>query len=367
MAKKAFLGRLILRDRILDDGAVIIENGSITYVGTRADAILPANITDVGQNYIAPGFVDIHNHLTMQVHDDMDAILALSQYHLNNGTTGMLYTLYRDVPYKKVMRIIPSFKDLMEKHPHFLGIHLEGPYLNPAYGSAESESTSHIPNQSEYESIIDTGLVKQWTFAPEVPGTREFLSALTRAGIAPAIGHSAASPDDVLYAAEHGAKIVTHVFNATGSSETKSRGISPVTFDDAALLADTLYYEVICDKNAIHVPHELVRLLIKTVGVSRVIAITDFCGMPNGDSDVRYAENGDLAGSCMTMRQAAQNFLRVGRSLPDVFCMTAYNPAKAIGMQDLLGSLAVGKKANLLTINADLTEMSVYLAGNKIS
>ncbi len=347
----ALVGRAVLPGGEEPDGAVVVRNGTIVYAGPRRSASLPENIMETDGCIIAPGFVDIHCHAggAFLGYDDPAAMAA---HHLRHGTTGLLCTFYRDLGHEKTLRAIEGVKNAMKTSLNLLGVHLEGPYLNPAYGSKAGFSTP--VSREKYEQYAASGIIRQWTFAPEVEGTDTFLADITSWGIVPAIGHSAASPEQVYAAACGGARIVTHLMDATGYSISPARygGTQELSFDHAALLCDNLYYEIICDRNGVHVRHDMIRLILKTVGAEKIIGITDATTEDSSDTDVNFLD-GELTGSKLTMDQVARNFLSLGLSLHEVFQITAANPAKAIGMEHRIGSLAPGRAADILLIDTN--------------
>ena len=180
---------------------------------------------------------------------------------------------------------------------------------------------------------------------------------IAAAGIVPAIGHSKASYEQVLKAYNAGARLTTHIFDATGTTkdERTMGGTGDISFDEACMLMDDMYYEVICDKNWVHVKKEKFALLIKTVGVDRVIAITDsFLSDGNEKSDINifYKENGyaSLSGSKLTMNKVALNLYNAGYSLVEIAKMTSYNAATLLNLTDR-GEIAVGKRADLVLLS----------------
>ena len=209
--------------------------------------------------------------------------------------------------------------------------------------------------------LAESGLVKQWTFAPEVENTDEFLSDLVKMGICPAIGHSAASPAEVSRAAKGGARLVTHLYDATGCAvePTAYDGTIEVSFSFATLLEDNLYYEIICDKCGVHVRPEFVRLTAKTVGVDRICGVTDACTGDESDTDINIVD-GELYGSKLTMDGVARNFAAIGFSLPDVFKITSKNPATVVGLEKT-GILKEGYFADIIVIDGDFNVEKVFV------
>lgn len=355
-----YLGRVVLPDYVVDKGAVCVSDGVITYSGSEYLSPEADVIVDHSGKYIAPGFVDIHCHAGDEVYCHEDPV-KMSRYHLAHGTTSLLCTLYRDLTHIQLIEGIEKIKSAMSECTNIAGIHMEGPYLNPKYGAHVADSCNVNPD--EYNEYIASGIVKQWTSAPEVDGVMELISQLSKSGIVPAIGHSMASPEEVREAHRRGARIVTHLFDATGASISPSRydGTIETTFDVAALVCDNFYHEIICDKGGIHVRPDMVRLAIKAAGIDRIVAVTDCCagGIDDG-SDVNI-ENGELNGSKMTMDQAARNFFALGLTVPEVFRVTAANPAAAVRL-DYAGTLSAGKRGDLLVLDNELNLEKVYKA-----
>ncbi len=351
------LGTLILPDRVVENGAVCVRDGVIVYSGSASSAPECGEVRRHA-GLIAPGFVDIHCHAggTVWSHDDPGEV---ADYHLAHGTTTMLETFYRDLGQAGMLDGVAKVKSAMETHKNIYGVHLEGPYLNPAYGA--ETGIAAVVRREDYMALADSGIIRQWTYAPEEAGTDEFLADIVKCGIVPAIGHSAASPEDVARAEMGGARIVTHLFDATGCyrEAPEYTGTKDVTFDDAVLLADNFYYEIICDKAGIHVRPEKLHLACKTVGCERIVAITDSCADGSIKGDVNVNAEGELMGSYLTMEAAAKNFRALGFTLPEVFGFTSNNGAAALGIADRVGSLTIGHAADILLLTDKLDVVEV--------
>ena len=355
------VGELVLPDRIVTDGALVVKDGIIAFAGRKKDA--PAEslaAAETVDGLIAPGFVDIHCHAGTEVYCHLDQE-SMAAYHLSHGTTGLLMTMYRNIPHDVILDTCAKIKALMPKYKNILGVHLEGPYLNMKYGAGDAPFQPVDP--VKYKELADTGLVRQWTCAPELEGTEEFIRYITSRGITAAIGHSEADGEDVIRAEKAGATLVTHLFDATGKKHDPPSfaGTIEVSFNVAALIRDNFMYEIICDKNGVHVRPELVKLAIKCVGVDRIVGITDCCSGDPNDGDINVLD-GDLYGSKLTMDQAARNFLALGLTVPEVFRVCSLNGAKAIHMDDRIGSLEAGKLADVLILDRELNLKKVLKA-----
>lgn len=350
---KIYQGNIVTKDAVIRDGFVAVEDGKIVYVGANCPG--DGAVFRYPDRYIAPGFIDIHCHAggPLMAYDDPAGVAA---YHHDHGTTSMLLTFYRDVPHEKRLWCLNQVKDLIGRS-NVVGAHLEGPVLNAQFGTGGGKAQPK-PDKTQYDAYIRSGVVRQWTTSPEVEGVTDMIRDIAAAGIAPAIGHSEASYKQVAAAYAAGARIVTHIFDATGVTHDESTlaGTEDISFDEACMLMDDMYYEVICDSGWVHVKREKLALLIKTVGLDRVVAITDSFltdGHEERDVNLSFSDDGHigLSGSKLTMDRVAANLFDAGYDPVAVSKMTATNPAAAIGLSDR-GEIAPGKKADLLLLDA---------------
>ncbi len=357
--KKVYQGNLVLKDKILYDSYVCVENGIITYVGKEN---LNFDNVQVLDGYIMPGFIDIHCHAGATCATDEDPY-KVAEYHKEHGTTSMLLTYYRSIPHDKLLDCLEQVKKMVDEGSNVVGAHLEGPILNANLGSGMG-NVQDYPKKEKYDAYINSGVVKQWTSSPEIDGVLEMIKDMKNAGIAPAIGHSKASYKQVVEACKAGAKIVTHIFDATGTTIDKNTlmGTQDMSFDEACMLMDDMFYEVICDKNWVHVKKEKLALLVKTVGIDKIVAITDsFTSDGNEESDINVFEgkNGaELSGSKLTMDGVCVNLFNAGYSPCEVAKMTAYNASRAIGLYDR-GEIEIGKKADLINVDNNMKFIKV--------
>ena len=190
----------------------------------------------------------------------------------------------------------------------------------------------------------------------------ELLKVLCEKGIVPAVGHSVASYEEVKAAVDGGVKNVTHLFDATGASISPTRwdGTIEVDFNAACLLCDGITYEIICDKNGVHVRPEMLRLAAKTVGIDNLIGITDACTGSADETDVNIVD-GELTGSKLTMNKVFKNFINAGFLLSDAVKFTSTNAARLMGLTDR-GTLEVGKAADIVVMDKNCDIIKVYKA-----
>lgn len=373
--------RVVLPDKVIN-GYILFSGGQIieTGCGNPTGSLEIRETVDAGGQYVGPGFVNIHCHAANDRNGHEDP-LHFAMHHLEAGTTSLVCSIYQSVGYKNTLLGIKKLRTFIERGipGNLAGIHLEGPYLNQKYGV--NPKTARGIDPEEYLTFMDVagGWIRHWTFAPEVPGVWPFVEACVARGIVPAIGHSEASPEQVDDSCSRGARIFTHLCNAAGASidPTRFAGTLEVRSDEAAMLHDEVYCEIIPDANGVHVRPHRIRLIVKTVGIDRVVVVTDtFVGsdkkLQYPTDDIRSAGDcnfvdGALAGNSMTMDMAFQNIKKhAGLDIVQAFRVCAGNPAAAIGIGDRVGSIERGKQADFVFLDDELRLTRVFLKGEEI-
>ena len=264
----------------------------------------------------------------------------------------------------------------MEHHGAVLeGIHLEGPFLSKEYKGAMPEHLlleADLMLLKEYQKAAEGG-IRYITVSPEVRGIPEMIPEIRKLGIQVAIGHSGADYETAQQAIANGAMGATH----TGNAMKLLHQHFPSVFG-AVLESDEVYAEMICDGRHLH--PGVVRLIIKSKGLDRAVAITDSimaAGLPDGnyrlgvndvvvmDGDAKLASNGVRAGSTLTMGQALQNLLKfTGKTLEEILPLLTENPARLIGIFEEIGSIENGKRGNLVVLDSDGTIVTSLVEGN---
>lgn len=359
-------GHVVLEHTVLEHGVVLVDEGKIKAVGIDLPVPAHASIIDATGYYVGPGFVDIHCHAGGDCWAYEDPA-KMAQFHLEGGTTSLNCTIYHDIGEEGAALAMQKIRAAMQAHTpgNIMGVHFEGPFFNPKYG-AKAKTIRPVDKREYMRHIAEAGdILRMWTVAPEIENARAFINDVHAAGITLAMGHSEASPADVFWAAAHGVTVCTHLMDATGSSIAPSRwgGTRECGFDEAVMLCDRVYCELINDSEGVHVRPEMIRLVIKTVGIDYVVGVTDACtGAPEDGKDINM-ENGELCGSKMRMFQVARNFKNNAHlSMVDVFKVCARNPARAMHMEDI-GVIAPGKKANFVIVDDDYALQKVVLEG----
>ncbi|MFC5401275.1 N-acetylglucosamine-6-phosphate deacetylase [Cohnella soli] len=373
---------------LINDGTVWIEQGRIVCCGAARELPPPpadAELVDAEGLYVAPGFVDIHCH-GGGGHWSYENPAAFARFHLKYGTTSILPTFSYNETEEQIIeglrKVLQAQADIEAYGRAIAGIHMEGPYINPKYGAITSPIRP--VNPAEYRKILDMAgeQIKVWTLAPELEGQQLFMEEASRHGIAFSVGHSEAAAETVLDSVRHGLRIGCHCTNASGTTPSPSRyaGTREVGVDEAVLLSDDIYAEVIADREGRHVRPLMLQFILKAKGVDKVIIITDAMdgtGTKDASVDVNLIEKNEfsppqeadymLGGSLLTMDRAAYNMkVHTGADIVDLFKMAALNPAKVIGIDHETGSVEAGKRANLLFVTEDIQIRKVFLDGEVV-
>ena len=368
---------IVLEKGILKNGALLCENGIITKIG-KSDSVKPpknAERIDANGLYIGPGFVDIHNHGGggYNFFDDPEKAAA---YFLKHGETTVLATSYTTYTKTEYLTAIEKIKNAMKTDAkNIAGFYMEGPYLNPKYG-AEPKMNKWLGDikEEDYAQIVESAgtQAKVWAIAPERDGIEDFMNYVKskNPNAVFAVAHSEATPDEIYRVKNYGIKIQTHCMNATGRLG-ESDGIRGVGPDEYCLMNDDMYAEIISDSLAIHVPAYLQKLVLKIKGIDKIILITDSFATNSEMSekfadakDLSFDSDGELSGSRLTMDTVCQNFVKhTGSSIVDTFLAASRNPAKAIGMDSEIGTVEVGKKANLVVVDENFNLQKVIFEG----
>ena len=378
-------GRLIVEDGVIENAVVVTGNSRIEEYGRKDNVNIPedAKIIDAQNNYIGPGFIDIHCHGGGgHFFDEKPYICAMT--HLEHGTTSVLATLAYHLEWNDLIEAIEKIKKATgEKWGSVIaGIHMEGPYINPKYGSITGNARR--PDIDEINTIMEKGggLIRQWTLSPELPGIDILVDKLSNTDIVMSVGHSEATPEQIYRLIPKGLKIACHLMDATGTtkSDTWIRETRDVGVDEAVMVCDDIYAEVIPDSWGLHVRGLMLKLICKAKGIDKVIIITDssnksgtidFKYIPHGDievvegfKDVYIDEFDDLTGTFLTMDYAVRNAIQhIGLTVPEAFRMASLNPAKALGMDAEVGSIEKGKLANLIIVDDKIRVKNVIFQG----
>ena len=362
-------------------GELCVEDGMISYIagGLFATDHSDVEVVDLEGAYLVPGLVDVHSHgrafgdFTSADNSRLEEMIAS---YVNSGVTSIMATL-ATAKYDELCAAIDRIADYNGKCAEaILGIHLEGRYLNPKFKGAHAEWLLADPDADEISELVGkmsrAGLVHV-SAALELDHNGDFTVAAIENGATVGLAHTGATYAAACLAFERGATSLTHTFNAMTPLHHRDGGV--IT---AALNNDEIYCELIAD--GFHIAPAVVKLLYNmkgdfTVLVSDSMEATDcpdgeysIAGLPVTVKDGKArTHEGAIAGSTLSLIDGVKNLARfaVIRFEDALYCATA-SPAMMIGAYDSVGSLDVGKRANMLVLDEDFNVKSVILDGNKV-
>ena len=347
------------------------EEGIITYAGSQA-AAPPEEAEEIATDALTaiPGMIDMHVHggfgITFGL-GDLEA--GLSQYALRaaeHGVTGFVLTISGPNA-DFITETIAAYVPLLEKPfagAQPLGLHLEGPFLNPEKHGAFNPDWIRPIQLEEMQRAIKAGKgwIRHVSLAPELDGAAEIAALLKANIIHAALGHSNTDYETAARALAGDFSHVTHTFNAQTGLHHREPGVV-----GAVLTSEMVSAELIAD--GVHVHPAAMQVLVKCLGAERVCLITDAmpgAGLPDGnykllEQDVQVTNgtarlaDGTLAGSTATMDQCLRNMAGIsGVSLAQAARMATANPARVLGMDSRLGALLPGRQADITLLSPDL-------------
>src|SRR5919106_803836 len=392
--------RLIFPDGIRDGLEVVVEGGRITAIRPPSPGYGAAgeqtrttgkDLIDLGGNYLAPGFVDLHVHGAVgrdTMEASPEAFGVICDYHASGGTTSLLLTT-ATAPMDKIVEVLSAVRrvrqlalSLPNGRPTsaIAGVHVEGPFISKAKCGAQRAEFIRDPSATVVQQLLAyADAIKRVTIAPELPGALEAIESFHAFGISVSGGHSDAWDEDAQNAFDRGMRSVTHTFNCMSSS--RRRGIYRVAgLLEFALSEPQISCELIADGH--HVSAQLMKMLYRAKGASGMCLVTDAtagAGLPDGSRFSLFgkdciveggvcllADRSAMAGSVSRMidlvRMMAQH---VGVPLHEAVTMATENPARAVGLQ-AKGHLEIGADADFVVLSSELELVRTFSAGEEI-
>ncbi|HMU47327.1 MAG TPA: N-acetylglucosamine-6-phosphate deacetylase [Chitinophagaceae bacterium] len=339
----------------LTDHAIIVEKEVIKEVLRQKDLPSGIAVNHYGSSIISPACIDLQiygaNGKLLSQFPEPDSLSALNNYCRGGGAAFCLPTVATN-SYDVFKRAIDAVKEYWSTGGEgVLGIHLEGPWINPLKRGAHLEMFVHSPSLSEVKELLDygDGVIKIITLAPE-QCSNAVIDLICSAGVIISAGHSNATYKEAKKSFANGVKAVTHLYNAMSPLQHREPGLAGAAMDD-----DTVMASIIPD--GYHADYAAVRIA-KAVMKERLFVITDAVTQTNkgpyqhelaGD---KYEAVGILSGSALTMHKAMLNLINhCGIEMGEAIRMCSLYPAKLMGLDDELGKIKKGYKAKLLVIN----------------
>ena len=351
-----------------------IVNFDETYSGEvifndKIDKIIRSKSNE--NDYIIPGFVDLHCHGAngFDTMDGWESIQKMANYHLRNGTTSILPTTWTST-FNHTYNALKEFNNYKNKNTNILGVHLEGPFINPNKLGAQPPKAIN-PSIDFIKKIQVIAPIKVITLAPELDGMDDFIEYLDQLGIKIQFGHSLADYNCCARFMNKYNIGFTHLYNAMSGNHHRNSGVL------AAALNLGSFAEIICDLN--HVNDTSIKIAKKCI--KNLYSVTDSMGA-TGLKDGIYnffgvdivkknkiavvRNTNTLAGSIVNMQDTFTNLIKLKFSLNDAVKMTSYNAAKYLRIKDL-AYIGENKISNILVLDKSLKIKEIYLNGIKIN
>jgi N-acetylglucosamine-6-phosphate deacetylase len=373
--------RTVLTANSLWTGSTLIPYPVVEIEGDRIVAITEgfgarvevpgAEVHEFKDAILAPAFFDVHIHGAAG-HDVMEAtpeaLGAIGRFLATRGTGCYLATTVT-APLEMTLHALDGLAKLIDRPGLIadgdaampIGIHLEGPFLSHAKCGVQPKEFLLEPDIATFDRLYEAagGHARLMTLAPELPGAPELAAHATARGVRVSVGHSNATAAETRAAIAAGAVSATHTFNAMRPLDHREPGIL-----GTVLATDSLYAELVCD--GVHTAPEMVKIWWRSKGPERGILITDAmsaAGMPDGEYQLgnfavqvangRAMARGVLAGSVLTLDRALENFVKfTGVTVVEGLRLLTVNPAAMTGFCAEAGTIAMGRKANLVAVDA---------------
>jgi len=372
---KIINGKILSPLPLPDGSGILVERDRIHWIAPADD--LPHQINEINAhgNWIIPGLIDIHIHGSSNVDTmdpETDSFASFSHFLVSKGVTSFLPTTV--TASKQAIDSVIKITSQFQQDTHgarILGLHLEGPYLQPEYRGAQVERYIRDANPEEYLAWLQSGMVKLITVAPEIEGVTKLIRTGTSMGIKFAVGHSNASYETVMDSIEAGLNQATHTFNAMPPLHHRKPGVL-----GAVLTDDRVYCQVIAD--GVHLHPGIVKMIFDVKGVERTILITDAiraAGMPDGEYNlgeepvtvkdgIARTGTGALAGSTLILKDAllkSADF--TGKTWQDLLPSATSVPAESLGLKNKIGVLQTGALADIVIMDDQLNPQLTMVSG----
>jgi len=366
---RIFNAQVVTPERILPNGGVAVAGGRVTAV---LESCREGDV-DLEGCYLLPGLIDVHTHPPGDDGASPEKLAALRDELRGHGTAGFLFAP-TNIPVEELLDALRQYRESLDgigPGRGCLGLHLEGPYVDP--GGRGGFRIEAITNPEDFPLDVLLGACGPWAkyinVSPELPGAVETIQACRGRGMAVSIGHTRASREELFAALDAGAGAICHAFNAGEIQRYKEGGVFDVTLDLLGLATDGLVCELICD--GIHVDPVLVQLLYRAKGADGIALVTDSIlggrpaseGQEIGAGRTRYRvvngagrnPDGDLVGSTLTMARAVANFASfTGCGLVEAARAAALTPARLLGVEADYGAIEPGRRALFCVLDAGL-------------
>lgn len=370
-------GKIITNGEIISGYDIVISGGKIVEISPSE--IICGEKIDLENNYISPGFIELHCHGGGGyefIDATPEAFKKATEIHAMHGTR-VMYPTISATDYNTMIKVLETARAVKDECAVKIpGIHLEGPYFSLVMCGGQAPGIVRDIDCNEYTSIIEKygDLIARWDYAPEKDCNNSFLDVLNQNNIIAATAHSAAEYDDVLRAYNCGNKIVTHLYSCT-STITRHQGFRHLGIIESAYLLDDMYVEAISD--GCHLPLELLKMIVKIKGTDRVCLITDAL-RPSGiakegdkytdcpvpfiieDGVAKLLDRSAFAGSIATSDVLLKTAVKASIPLADAVKMMTETPAVAMGLKTM-GKIEKGYDAIFTIFDDNLNIVDIKI------
>jgi N-acetylglucosamine-6-phosphate deacetylase len=376
MAQSLVNGRLLIGGDVVTGHAVVVEGERIVSVLQQKYVPSGAELYDLKGNTLVPGFIDtqVNGGGDRLFNDDpsVETIAAIGRAHRRFGTTGFLPTLISDDAGKIAAALDATRAAIAAGVPGVLGVHIEGPFLNPAKKGIH-DATKLRPIGDRDIDLLTGGCGGKTivTLAPESVPT-DAIRRLASGGVIVCAGHTQASADQISEALRNGVRGFTHLFNAMSQLGAREPGVV-----GAALADHDSWCGIIVDGH--HVDPRVLKIALRATPHRRFMLVSD--AMPSVGGRKSFLLNGEeisavggkcvnahgtLAGSDLDMASAVRNAVAMlGLDLADAVALASTNPAAFLGLDHELGQIATGYRANLVLLDAHLQVLETWIDGER--
>lgn len=375
--KGIYNGKILLEDEILEGHIIIFDDKIRKIEAFNESAHHDLDLINAHGHFISPGFIDVHVHGAMG-HDVMDGsvegLKVIGETIIKNGVTSYLPTTMT-MPKKAIDRAYKAVKETMAlkdyKGATPLGLHLEGPFINPEKKGAQNGDYIEKPRVSFIKPYLD--LTKIVTYAPEMDADQSFVKAMKNyPHVALSIGHTKGTFEDAAKAIDLGVKSFTHLFNAMTGLHHREPGMV-----GAALTYD-VYAELIADK--IHVSKHLFEMLMHLKN-DKLLLVTDGMSakcMKSGlyelggqkvivNENSARLESGVLAGSILKLNEGVRHMkAHVTYPINRIINLATIYPARLIQEDQSIGSLEVGKNSDIIIFDEKINIKATFIKGTEV-
>ena len=377
--KQALLGsQIFCGERFYDDHALLVEGKSIVDIVDKNNTPDNFNKIELDQGILAPGFIDLQVNggggVLFNNSPNKESLNTIIKAHQFFGTTSIMPTVISD-SLEVLEQCIKTVTEEIKNNSSLLGIHIEGPFFNTKYRGVHQKQYISAIN-SDYLNLFESlkGFPVMLTLAPECISSQQ-LKHLTSLGIKTLAGHSDATYDELDDAIKNGLDGFTHLFNAMGQISAREPGVV-----GSALHFENTFASIIVDLH--HVHPALIQLAYQLKPKGKLFFISDSMatinhGKPSfelydevvNESDGRLVNSeGKLAGSSITQIDAVKNaYQKCNIPLNQALAMASRYPAEYLGIENHLGSLKPGYRADLVHFDSNFKVHNVWVSGKQIN